>query len=217
MHIVLVNTNAVISKLLLLCTSDTTTTLQEVSTVEAIGNESCDMIVIDESLYTKQMLDVLGAFTDTQKVLLSYQGDAVEGFDKTIKKPFLPLQILSIIEEIQGNQEKNIEEEVFDVKIPPNILNFQEIEQIKILLEVDNTLLADAYLRDESLEIDKMKSVTEQLMAEGISQAKERIEKKKIEQAIEVAIQGLSKKKLKKLREGKEIKMRIQLKDNELC
>jgi hypothetical protein len=225
MHIVLLNTNPVISRLLLLCTDETTSTLQEVSAIEAIGDENCDILLIDDSLYTKEMLDVLRALPNTKKVLLSYQGDEVEGFDTTIKKPFLPLQIMSIIKEIQSQKEK-----VFDIKMPPNILSFQDIEQIKTLLEVDSTLLADAYLSDESVEIDKMKVITEELIAEGVQNDKESkvlkdfiqidedmLQEEKIERAIQVAIQQLSKKKLKKFKEGKEIKMRIQLKDNDLC
>jgi hypothetical protein len=282
MHILLINANPVVSRLLVLCTRDDTVVLEEVDTVEAIEGNAYDIVFVDETSYGRDVADVLGTLGSAKKVFISYRSDSMRGFDITIKKPFLPSQITDLIKEIEVRkidtpmQEENIviesdekEEEIPSIfplsaeenveeiyvvdadkdEVEPTVLDSDEIEKIKALLDMDDDLeVTEEVLTDEEIEARKVALIKEQLIADGLeiveeakiveelsidldgtlkkSKVKNKKSKSKkikfteenmerIEDAVEMAMATMTKKQMKHLLKGKEIEMRIKLRDND--
>ena len=101
MNILLINTNPVVSRLLALCTRDADMVLDEVGSVDAVERSGYDIVFVDEALYTNHMVSSLEGMQIRKKVLLSYTEALVRGFDQTVKKPFLPSQIIKILAETE--------------------------------------------------------------------------------------------------------------------
>jgi len=116
MNILLINTNPVVSRLLVLCTRDDAVILNEVSTVDEIEENTYDIVLVDEASYGQNVTDFLVKLGTAKKVFISYQDDEIPGFDMTIKKPFLPSQILEVIQSVELPLEtKEITEEPLSI------------------------------------------------------------------------------------------------------
>jgi len=329
MKILLINNNPLVSRMLALCTRDEEFELVEVKSVDDIGEESYDLLFVDESSYVDSIDTLLEEGSIKQKVFISYSTDAADGFDETIKKPFLPSQIISVIksvdmtetgderlekqaifplsteEESKEETEKpaifplpvedesedeilelpdEIEEPVIfplpvkdetqeeEIELPEEIdtevLDTDEIEKIKALLEMDDEAEEDhdpELLSEDAYEARKVEVIKEQLVAEGLEiveedeildvlsdknkekssdkrkkskskskekgkeKMKEKSKKEKkqkksavkftkkelssIEEAFMHAFAELKPKQMKKLLKGKEIELKIKLKD----
>lgn len=100
MKILLINNNPLVSRMLALCTRDEDIILDEVKSVDAVGEGSYDLLFVDDSSYVDQVDTLLEEGRIRQKVFISYSADSVKGFDETIKKPFLPSQIINVIENV---------------------------------------------------------------------------------------------------------------------
>jgi len=199
MQILLLNANPVVSRLLVLCTRDDAVVLDEVSSTEDVQGDTYDIIFVDEASYGRDVAELLLKLGDAKKVFISYRSDEMRGFDLTIKKPFLPSQIIDIINDVKVTElEPEIEEEMLvieddesEVEIPhifplssdeevekveevaevldePAVLDSDEIEKIKALLEMDDEELTEEPLSDEALEERKVELIKEQLIAEGL-------------------------------------------------
>lgn len=97
MKILLVNANPVVSRVLALCTRDEHMVLDEVKSVEAVQKVGYDILFVDEASYTDNLSALLEGLDIRKKVFLSFSEDFMRGFDETVKKPFLPSQIIKII------------------------------------------------------------------------------------------------------------------------
>ncbi|MDQ7085190.1 MAG: hypothetical protein Q9M36_09790 [Sulfurovum sp.] len=124
-HILLINTNPVVSNLFTLCIKSTTMRLDEVTFVEGSIDDSYDIVFVDEALGNTKLYKALEKQESIQKICLSYKSKEVKGFDKTIQKPFLPLQVTELLDKV--TQKKNA----------LNVLNIEEIETIKYLLDME--------------------------------------------------------------------------------
>lgn len=111
MKILLINTNPVVSRLLALCTRDEHMVLDEVKSVDAVEKSGYDIVFVDEASYTDTMPSLLEGMHIKKKVLLSYVDDLMKGFDQTVKKPFLPSQIVTILTDIENAEETEDSEE----------------------------------------------------------------------------------------------------------
>lgn len=99
MKILLINTNPVVSRLLALCTRDGHMVLDEVKSIEAVEKSGYDIVFVDEAAYAPHLSSLIDGLDIRKKVFLSYAEDPVRGFDITVKKPFLPSQIIRILTE----------------------------------------------------------------------------------------------------------------------
>ncbi len=100
MKILLINNNPLVSRMLALCTRDEDIVLDEVKSVDAVGEGTYDLLFVDDSSYADQIDALLEEGRIRQKVFISYSADDTKGFDETIKKPFLPSQIINVIESV---------------------------------------------------------------------------------------------------------------------
>lgn len=101
MKILLININPVVSRLLTLCTRDEDIELIEVDNAKKCEKTSYDIVFVDESSYVDDVKELLETLKARKKVFISYSNEAMKGFDETIKKPFLPSQIIAIIENVE--------------------------------------------------------------------------------------------------------------------
>jgi hypothetical protein len=185
MHILLINANPVVSRLLILCTREDAFLLDEVKDVEEVQRDEYDIVFVDEGSYGRDVATFLAKLKDSKKVFISYRSDAMRGFDVVIKKPFLPSQITDILVDLSNKTEKNqelsldssldaemegdLEAMVEKEEDSPVVLDIDEIEKIKTLLDMDEDLeLPDIELSDEERETRKIELIKEQLIADGL-------------------------------------------------
>ncbi len=262
MHILLINTNPVVSRLFVLCAGEVDIELEEVSTVDAIKDKQYAMVFVDESAYETDVLDFFQHTQNIKRVFISYANETIEGFDFTIKKPFLPSFIIEFFKE---NIEKNItkaKEDLVDTtedadsildapkEIPteeihresdresPKVLDNDEIEKIKTILESSEEDEVEDLLSEEDIEKRKVELIKKQLVDEGVEIVEENeivdalsTNKKTVKKRsgknrpskiilaeeemknIENILQkGLRKKQMRRLLQGKKIKVFMKLK-----
>ncbi len=209
MHILLINANPVVSRLLVLCTRDEAMELDEVTSLDSVERESYDVVFVDEALYGRDVADLLSKFASAKKVFISYRNDAMRGFDSTIKKPFLPSQIIELIQDIRPVEEGSVIEEPIEVEKEeeseeniaifsletedenvaeaPLILDGAEIDKIKALLEMDDEIpFEDEVLDADALEARKIEVIKEQLIADGL----EIVDEEKIVEELSIGLDG---------------------------
>lgn len=102
MKILLINANPVVSRLLALCTRDTHLQLDEVSSVDEIKDMAYDLLFVDDGSAVDSMNTFFKEGNIRKKIFISYLEDERKGFDETIKKPFLPSQIIKVIESVDS-------------------------------------------------------------------------------------------------------------------
>ncbi len=186
-RIALINKNPVVSKLIELSIKDTAHALKETNDINVI-NEDYDLFIIDDGCYNPDMEQLL---TDKNVILLTnvktFFGELKTL--RTLSKPFLPTQLSSMI-----NSDSPIETISKESTINPlnnKILNFDDIEQIKELLEKPDISL------DDQMSIDTISYV--------FDKNKQHEESKLLD-----AILKMKPKKLKKLLSGAEITVNIR-------
>jgi uncharacterized membrane protein len=182
--------------------------LDEVKHIDAIKEIDYDLLFVNDASYEDHIDTLLEKKSIRKKVFISYDEEPVKGFDQTIKKPFLPSQIIEVIESVDMSEmivddedesisisSVSLEEEYVDnEELPPifplstqdnketddvleivensasEVLNSDEIEKIKALLEMDNeiALTEDEPISDDEYEARKVKIIKEQLIADGL-------------------------------------------------
>ena len=203
MKILLINANPVVSRMLALCTRDQSIVLDEVKRVDAVKGSGYDVLFVNDASYTDHVDALIASKRIRKKVFISYDEKPVEGFDLTIKKPFLPSQITDVLESIDMSEEIQESEEVLsldqddleedsqealpsifplsdtedkeieeDIEIVeesvPEVLDSNEIEKIKALLDMDDEIAEHELIDDEEYDARKVKIIKEQLIADGL-------------------------------------------------
>ena len=196
MTILLINDNPVVSRLLALCTRDNDMVLEEVTGVQMIQHESYDVVFIDEGSYVGEVLNISKMIRIGKKILLSTVDVEMNDFNMTIEKPFLPSQIIEVLENIEVSQESEGVVEETDLKtlsdIPlsevennlheiqedaseeeisvseKQVLDEDELAKIKELLEMDDDIEIADSLSEEEIETRKVEAIKEQLIADGL-------------------------------------------------
>lgn len=119
MKILLINTNPVVSRILALCTRNEHMVLDEVKSVEAVEKSGYNIVFVDEAAYKANLSSLFDGLNIRKKVFLSYGNDPMRGFDITVKKPFLPSQIIKILAETSTTKvlDDIVEEKVMEKSI----------------------------------------------------------------------------------------------------
>ena len=227
MHILLINDNPLVSQLLLLCTRNENMVLEETTSVAKMKRNSYDVVFIDERSYTEEILNLSTIISIGKKVLLSNTDIERNDFDTILRKPFLPSQIKEILD-------RKKQDSTHDLKT--KVLDKQEIETIKNLLEIDENVVDTKVLNEDDHQALKLKVIKEKLIADGLEiieedeiidifnkktkqqtkkQTKKQKENKKIKHTFLNAFKKLTKKQKKRLLKGKEIEVSIKLEDND--
>lgn len=173
MNILLININPVVSRLLALCTRDEHILLDEVVSANAVDKVSYDIVFVDEASYVDEVQALLETVEARKKVFISYAGETMKGFDATVKKPFLPSQIINIIESIPLNDCEETEE---------NIVVEEDISMVSFSLEkeeAENGILEDIFplseedeASEDMLELEEDVSLPEVLNRDEIAKIK---------------------------------------------
>ena len=219
MHILLINDNPLVSQLLLLCTRNENMVLEETTSVAKMKRNSYDVVFIDERSYTEEILNLSTIVSIGKKILLSNTDIERNDFDTILRKPFLPSQIKEILD-------RKKQDSTHDLKT--KVLDKQEIETIKNLLEMDENVVDTKVLNEDDHQALKLKVIKEKLIADGLEiieedeiidifnkktkkKTKKQKENKKIKHTFLHAFKKLTKKQKKRLLKGKEIEVSIKL------
>ena len=249
MQILLINTNPVVSRLITLCIRDKEINLLEVASIEDINVKHFDILFIDDDAFSTISEETLASFQVNKSVLFSKE--MIENpplIDEVIKKPFLPSQITQIIKEVpasappipQDSHEETPDEEVTFVESEANsneILDLNEIEKIKSLLDMDENEDNQEPIWEDDVEYERRKRdvIKQNLIDEGLEIVEEddvihALEEKsdlslnithnvdgtsrsEFERKLLDAVKKMKIKKIKKLLKGADITINIRFKD----
>jgi HD superfamily phosphohydrolase len=236
------------------------TVFEEVKHVSDVKLDRYAVVFIDDSSYDDETKRVLAHLMIRKKVLLANSDvdfDLLEDFDEVVKKPFLPSQIRTVLkgvderesmkEEVETHSifplasEKDPVDENQDINIDKTkVLDTDEIEKIKALLDMDEEVLPREVLDEEEIEARKVEVIKQQLEADGLEiiseeeyvetlsskvpkkekkKSKKRDSKKSketqlsFEETLLKAVKGMKMKKIKKLLKGAEVTIQINFKD----
>ncbi len=186
MHILLINVNPVVSRLISLCIRKENMHFEEVTNVLNITRDSYDVVFVDELSYVNELKDILENLIIREKVFLSSSNKINKEsklFDSIIKKPFLPSQIMAVFESLK--EKDNVESEVeTSFNLPPlsdkeiieeieksvdkdnaTVLDLNEIDKIKALLNMDEE---NNEINEDEYESRKVEVIKKQLIADGL-------------------------------------------------
>jgi len=196
MNILLINNNPVVSRLLALCTRDEHMVLEEVEGVETIQHEHYDVVFVDEGSHAGEVLNISDILNIGKKIFLSNNDIGRNDFDMTVQKPFLPSQIIELLdtievtddfvserkeeevpsifplsteteEKVDDSSKKEVIEELKTSKT--QVLDVEELEKIKALLDMDDEIEEiEENLSDKEIEIRKVEAIKKQLIADGL-------------------------------------------------
>ena len=98
MKILLLNDNPVVNKLVTLSAQKTSDELEVISSIDDITSKSCDLLVLDDTLYSDDGWEEIQEKIKFKKSLYICAKNAVEvsGFTATLKKPFLPTELVEL-------------------------------------------------------------------------------------------------------------------------
>lgn len=133
MTILLINDNPVVSRLLSLCTRDDAMILEKVSSIDEASTDRYDVLFVDEASCEGDVASLSTRLDVGKKVYLSYSDEPMAGFDMTIKKPFLPSQIIDILKTVEVREPSNevlTEEPIVDEEEPEEITSQEEVPSI---------------------------------------------------------------------------------------
>jgi len=186
MHILLINTNPVVSRLISLCTREDHMNLEEIDNMVNVARDKYDIIFIDDASYVDETEELLSNLLIRKKVFLSSSNkvnEEVRLFDSIIKKPFLPSQITDELESLEEDDTLKVatdtpfifplssDEESVDETLKENeqtgseVLNVNEIEKIKALLNMGE---GEEEINEEEYESRKIEVIKQQLIADGL-------------------------------------------------
>jgi hypothetical protein len=210
---------------------------EEVINMSTAMHDKYDIVFVDDASYIDDLKDILENFMIRKKVFLSsknFSEDSLNYFDEIIKKPFLPSQIIAILENL--NEVENKTEETLEEPKAIEVLDSAEIERIKVLLEDNDLELEPLKIEDgmdyetrkvevitQHLEADGLEIVSEKEYVETLSKKAKKKKKRKsnkkkekiftFEETLIAAIEGMKVKKIIKLLKGADITIKIKFKD----
>jgi len=151
MNILLVNNDTAVAKLVRLCTQKTGDRLDMAGSIEALRDESYDLLILDSGLFSRDFLEQLNdkvIYAHSILITTREEGEA-ELFEKLLYKPFLPTELLVMLHQFSTTVEK--EKEELSKEIVFEGLDDTLFSEEEILGDVD-AAEQDALLRVQSFE-----------------------------------------------------------------
>jgi len=189
--ILLLNDNPVVNKLVTLSAQKTSDEVDITSTIEGIESQNYDLLIVDDSVYSDELLSELQEKVKYKKSLFICAKDAedVESFSSILKKPFLPTDLVELFmmfekevaseadeempveetqeEEIQSSDLEELSDELSlddEENLGESVLDDEEAQKVKDLLdENEEELSFDEEVENdiESLELDEEEGLAE--------------------------------------------------------
>ena len=169
MHILLININPVVSRLISFCMREDNMSLEEVQDVGAVARDRYDVLFVDEASYGDETETLLANLIIRKKVFLSSSNeiaDELRLFDTVIKKPFLPSQITAVLESLEEDETLDVSTEIPSIfPLVDDEVKVEELEE-----NADETVEEDEAVEEnektgtkvlDSNEIDKIKALLE--------------------------------------------------------
>jgi len=146
MEVLLISSNRIVKEMVRLAIKRVQGELESVDNISQAKKDRYDFLIVDEPL--KQDIEGIKEYlmVDLTIALVSKDEELKDGFDYILRKPFLPTDIVQILtkytkESKETNDNMSLEEFIEDRE--NTILDIKEIEEIRSLLEEDNTLTFD--------------------------------------------------------------------------
>ncbi|MCK4737515.1 MAG: DNA topoisomerase IV, partial [Sulfurimonas sp.] len=167
MKILLLNNNPVVNKLVTLSTQKTSDELDVVDNLDDIESNKYDLLVIDDTLYSEDIMQELNSKIEFNKSLYICAKDAemADGFTSILKKPFLPTDLVELFVSLASDTD-TIElddvnkEELDEVKV--NEDDFDELDSLDDEVEeVDN-------IDDDINDFDELDSLDDEVKLDEV-------------------------------------------------
>ena len=161
MKILLLNDNPVVNKLVTLSAQKTSDNLEVVSSIDSVASSVYDLIVIDDTLYTDDLLDEIKTkITFTKSLYICARGaEKVDAFTNILSKPFLPTELVEIFATLGKESQKITLDTVEESTPEAELEEFEELDELddlEELADIDEDL-SDSILDDE--EAQKVKDL----------------------------------------------------------
>ena len=166
MNILLFNSNPVVNKLVTLSAQKTSNTLDSVHSMDEIESKAYDLLIIDDELYSEEVMEELASRVEYKKSLYICSKDAkpVQEFTKTLKKPFLPTDLvellISLSKEVNVPQFDLLEDDFSSDKLDDtqdtDSFDFDELDSLDEEIEGTNRSKFDDFDAQEDIEFDNL-------------------------------------------------------------
>lgn len=140
MKILLLNNNPVVNKLVTLSAQKTSNSLDTSDSIQNVEPKNYDLLIIDDALYGEEVMDELKSKIKYNKSLYICSKDAKysEEFTKTLKKPFLPTDLVEILitlaKDIQGIDLDKVKN---DTDFDDSDIELSDLDHLNELEELD--------------------------------------------------------------------------------
>ncbi|MDF1882323.1 HAMP domain-containing protein [Sulfurimonas sp. SAG-AH-194-C21] len=160
MNILLINDNPVVNKLVTLSAQKTSDNLEVVESLENLESTTYDLVVIDDTLYSDELHMELNAKVQYSQSLYicSRDAEAVSGFTKILKKPFLPTDLVELFS-VFSKEADEIDLSVLDEDDVEISLDAPDIEELDDEISLDE--LDEIGELDELEELDGLDELEE--------------------------------------------------------
>jgi len=186
MSILIISNSLVVEEVFKIALANKNIQMEFVKNVEDANEDSYSVIFLDEGISNiKEQINIIDNYIDYSE-LVAIANNEKEYTDFLLKKPFLPQDIENIIEQINIELEKRAE--------PANVLDLEEIERIKSIIELnesDEEIIKENFLNKlyekESFKAKnkKAKKLLKELCKMGKKERKELLDNAKITIKIE--------------------------------
>ncbi len=189
MKVLLLTRNHVVREFIELVTGRIAADLEVREDANGVEDEAYDFLFVDDrGSLLEESIVLLERLKTHQNIVLYNEKNTLHAlFGQKIKKPFLPSDIQSILE--ASPAEKNLPSE-------EQILNIQDIEEIRGLLE------------SEGMEIVSEEELVDEIeMEHGISETEREV---RMDEELLMALRNMEPKKIRKLLKGAEVTLTIR-------
>jgi len=210
MNILLINNNPIVSKLFALSAKSIINVhIDEIDSSGLIPKSSYDLLFIDDGCCGyHQIEEFFGMINATKKILFgNKKSHTIEYVDAVIIKPFLPSQIIEMLQTVEGSQE-NIQENIID-EIESLRRNKEERDESNPTIQKSMILDSDEIDTIKKLLLDEEELVDDKSEVEKTLVDKERSHKYNIESIVD-ALQHIESQKIREILAGAEIKIKIK-------
>ena len=149
MDILLINANPVVSRMMALSTRDEIYRLEEIVDGVEAKKAHYDIIFLDDGAYTPGIEALLKRVDATKKVFLTSKREKLSGFDWTIHKPFLPSQIVDVLEGRGVSLSDIIESEVSDIERDERVPDHEKEEHENDKIDLGEMMVNEATDKEE--------------------------------------------------------------------